>query len=118
MGIFDMIGGIFGGGDGGQRVGAGELMQLLENGEGVSVIDVRTEDEFRSGHIPGSVCVPLSALSGLDGLPFKGSIVLCCASGIRSARARGILLSMGVEAVDLKGGVKAWVSAGGRLTMG
>lgn len=117
MGIAEFIGGMLGNGAG-QRIGAVDLMELLERGEAVYLIDVRTHDEFKSGHIPGSVSVPLSVFSGLDGLPFNGRIVLCCASGIRSVKARNILRSMGVEAVDLKGGVKAWARAGGRLVMG
>ncbi|MFQ5736047.1 MAG: rhodanese-like domain-containing protein [Thermodesulfobacteriota bacterium] len=100
------------------RVGADELMAMLDGPAAVSLIDVRTPDEFRSGHIPGSVSVPMGMLAGLDALPLKGTIVLCCASGMRSGRARNILAGMGVEAVDLKGGVKAWVRAGGALTIG
>lgn len=116
MGIFEFIGGMSGN-EAGQRIEAGELMELLEGGAEVSLIDVRTHDEFKSGHIPGSASFPLSVFAGLDGLTFKGRIVLCCASGIRSVKARNILRSMGVEAEDLKGGLKAWARAGGRIVM-
>ena len=101
-----------------ERVEADELMEMLGSGRRVSLIDVRSPDEFKSGHIPGAVSVPLGLLSVFDTSPFKGRIVLCCASGNRSAKARCVLSSMGVEAADLRGGVKAWVGAGGALAMG
>ena len=100
------------------RVEADELMEMLGSRQAVSLIDVRTPDEFKSGHIPGAVSVPLGLLSLIDTVPCKGTIVLCCATGIRSVKAQHILSSMGIKAVDLKGGVKAWVNAGGALAMG
>jgi len=100
------------------RIEADELMGMLKAGKPLSLIDVRTPDEFRSGHIPGAVSIPLDILPHVDSALFKGEIILCCASGIRSVKARHILSSMGISSVDLKGGVKAWVGAGGALTMG
>ena len=115
MDSMDSIGG-FHGAD--ARVEADELMEMLGRGQAMSLIDVRTPDEFKSGHIPGAVSVPLGLLSHIDTVPFKGTIVLYCASGMRSVKARHILSSMSIKAVDLKGGVKAWVGAGGALAMG
>jgi len=100
------------------RIEAAELMGMLARGQAIALIDVRTPDEFMSGHIPGAVSIPLDLLPRMDTVPCKGAIVLCCASGIRSVKARHILSSMGISSLDLKGGVKAWVGAGGALTMG
>ncbi len=117
MGIAKIFGGLLKAGHEEHRIGAKELMALLEEGDRVTLIDVRTPDEFKGGHIPRSISVPLGSLSGIEGFPFREKVVLCCASGRRSVMAREILSRMGVAAVDLKGGVKAWVKAGGKLSL-
>jgi len=104
--------------DKGGRVRPDELMAMLDSDRDVSLIDVRSPYEFKSGHIPGSVSVPLGLLPLFDASLCKGTIIVYCASGIRSARARKILALMGVDALDLKGGVKAWVASGGSLATG
>jgi len=73
--------------------------QLME--EGAIVIDVRTPGEFSAGHIEGSVNIPLNKLShNLHKLKAKNKpIITCCASGMRSASAKGILHSNGYENV-------------------
>lgn len=73
--------------------------QLME--EGAIILDVRTPGEFSSGHIKGSVNIPLTKLShNYNKLKSKNNpIITCCASGIRSASAKGILHSNGYEKV-------------------
>lgn len=98
------------------RVSAEELKQMIGGKEALSLIDVRSSGEFKSGHIPGSVSIPLNSMEGLKSFPYKGRIVLYCAGGVRSRTARNILLSRGIEdVVDLKGGITAWVKAGGEI---
>jgi rhodanese-related sulfurtransferase len=64
--------------------------------EGAQIVDVRTPAEFSTGHIPNSINIPLTLLGkrilrvGKD-----RPIILCCASGMRSASARTPLQSMG-----------------------
>lgn len=97
------------------RIDADELKAMLDGDSVCSVIDVRTPEEFQGGHIPGSVSVPLSEIEKGEA-PQKGRIVLCCARGARSVKARDILISRGIkDVVDLKGGIGEWVRAGGRL---
>ena len=78
----------------------------------VRVIDVREPVEYASGHIAGSVNVPLSRLARTE-LP-SGPLVLVCHSGNRSAKGLGQLLEQGHPhpVVDLEGGVPAWEQAG------
>ena len=98
------------------RIDADELKAMLDGNAVCTVIDVRTPEEFQGGHIPGSVSVPLSEIERLGEAPQKGRIVLCCARGARSMKARDILISRGVkDVIDLKGGIGEWVRAGGRL---
>jgi phage shock protein E len=67
---------------------------------GALVIDVRTETEFDGGHAPGSVNIPLDQLQqNISRLNKNKPIITCCASGIRSATARRILINNGFAEV-------------------
>ena len=70
-------------------------VQLMQ--EGAIILDVRTTGEFSTGHINGAINIPLDKLSNnLEKLKAKNKpIITCCASGMRSASAKGILLSKG-----------------------
>lgn len=75
----------------------------------VNVIDVRESYEFQSGHIKGSVNIPLSQLSARSQeLDTTKSYLLVCASGARSANACDYLSRMGYNVNNLKGGLMAW----------
>lgn len=65
--------------------------------EGAIVLDVRTKAEFESGHIRGSVNIPVDKLyANMHKLKAKNkAIITCCASGSRSATAKGILSNNG-----------------------
>ncbi len=68
---------------------------------GGKVIDVRTAAEFRSGHVEGSINIPLDKLQGSVNKLQKMNkpLVLCCASGARSAQAVSILKYKGLQDV-------------------
>jgi len=78
--------------------------------EGGLMVDVRTPAEFRQGHVPGAVNIPLQELGRrLAELgPRDQSIVLYCRSGQRSAHARQILVDAGHEAVHDLGAMSRW----------
>ena len=82
--------------------------------EEVCFIDVRSIDEFRSGHIPGASCIPLQELAQrLDEVPKDKTILLSCQSGARSAKAKELLLSHGYSNLaQVDGGFLAWSAAG------
>ncbi len=104
-------------GDDTGRISAEELKALIDNKENISLVDVRTPEEYESGHIPGSVSIPLNTIQNQTSLPNKGRVVLYCASGVRSVKARNIFSSRGIpDAVDLKGGIKSWIGIGGKVT--
>jgi rhodanese-related sulfurtransferase len=75
------------------------------------LVDVRTEDEWGTGRIAGSVHIPMDQLvARLDEI---GDRVVCvCAVGTRSARVAQYLNAQGREAVNLEGGIYAWAEAG------
>jgi rhodanese-related sulfurtransferase len=89
-----------------------DYAQLVK--EGAIVLDVRTSGEFSTGHIKGSINIPLNALSkNLAKLKSKNKpIIACCASGMRSASAKGILKSNGFSNV-YNGG--SWMSLNNKL---
>ena len=94
-----------------QRISAHELADQLAD-QRVKVIDVREPMEYASGHISGSLNIPLSRISQAD-LP-RGPLVLVCQSGNRSAKALSQLLQQGHPhpVADLMGGLPAWQQAG------
>jgi adenylyltransferase/sulfurtransferase len=78
------------------------------------ILDVREMEEFAEGAIPGASLVPLYELTErLDRLPKDKTIVCVCAVGGRSARATTILREHGYDAVNLRGGMRSWIAAGG-----
>lgn len=85
--------------------------------EHVSVVDVRTEGEWNSGHIAGSTLVPLGRLqSQAASLPRSLPTVVVCQTGSRSAIGASILASEGFSDVsNLVGGVADWERAGFEL---
>lgn len=73
------------------------------------LLDVRTPQEFASGHIPGSVNIPVDDLrSRLDQLPRDRKIAPYCQVGQRGYLATRILLQAGYSAVNVGGGYKTY----------
>ena len=68
---------------------------------GAQRVDVRNPGEFAAGHAPGTVNIPLGELEGrLGELDAQRPVILCCASGSRSAMAASMLKAKGFEAVN------------------
>ena len=77
------------------------------------LIDVRTSEEFASGHIDGSVNIPVEEMQGrLEEIPGDAPIVVYCRSGNRSAAAARILTEAGYAPVYDLGGIQDWVAEG------
>ena len=84
-----------------------------EKAEGIRVVDVRDDFEWRGGHIDGAVHVPLADIPvSLDELRGDSKIVTVCAVGARSAEAAAFLTANGIDAENLEGGMVAWQQAG------
>jgi rhodanese-related sulfurtransferase len=76
--------------------------------EGAALIDVRGPDEYRAGHLPGAINVPLADLaSSIKQLDPSVPVVVYCASGGRSARASAELRAAGYVVHDL-GAMSRW----------
>lgn len=85
--------------------------ELVQNGG--QIIDVRSRAEYAGGHIKGSVNIPLNELqSNLKKIKKDKAVITCCASGMRSSSAKGLLKSNGYTEVHNGGG---WSSLQNKL---
>lgn len=92
------------------RMTAQALAEQRDAGNDFYVIDVRSEKEYRGGHIPGGHNIPVNHLRDrLSQIPLDRPIVVHCEGGYRSAIAASLLAATGRGDVwDLVGGIKAW----------
>ena len=81
---------------------------LLANDQNVTLLDVRTVEEFKEGHLRGAKLIPLSVLEkNLDKLTSDKNkkIIVYCRSGNRSVAASRILNKHGFVPLNVKGGI-------------
>ncbi len=111
-----MFGNLFGGRVAGPRLGvvtAQEAQARLSADPAPYLLDVREPSEFREARIEGAQLVPLGQLqSKLGQLPRDREIIVVCRSGSRSGMAVGLLQRAGLNALNLDGGLIAWLRAG------
>lgn len=93
-----------------RNLGSEDFKKETESQAGKVLIDVREPSEFKSGHIPKAVNIPLSQLGRRSGeLPKDGQVYLYCRSGMRSKQAARILSKQGfTKLAHLQGGIMAW----------
>ena len=88
-----------------------EAREMMEREDGHIVVDVRREDEYAEGHIPGAICIPNETIgdSQPEELPDMGQIILIyCRSGNRSKQAAKKLSDMGYTNIYEFGGIIDW----------
>ncbi len=94
-----------------KTIGVAEAKELLSSG--ATLVDVRTPQEWRSGHATPAKHVPLDKLQTTTaGIQKSRPVIAICQSGMRSASAARILAGKGYEAYSLRGGMGAWRQAG------
>ncbi len=88
--------------------------------QGAFILDVRRQDEWDQGHIPGATLVTLDELPNrLSEVPKDKKIVVYCRTGVRSAKGRDILRQAGYPQVtSLDGGITQWQAQGQQVTTG
>ena len=98
------------------EITAQQLQQRQEQGEDLTVIDIRERDEWVQGHIPESTFIPRGHLElqvEQHQSDREQPVVLYCAGGVRSALAARNLKEMGYSnAISLIGGFNGWKNAG------
>ena len=92
-----------------KRISFKEAKEMIEK-SGTVLLDVRTEEEYITGHIPTSILIPLDELEyRLDELQDKSqNIIVYCKSGRRSKIACDILIQAGYSNIFDLGGVVDW----------
>lgn len=89
---------------------AEEAKARLDENPDIILLDVRTQEEYDAGHIPGAVCLPNEDIQPDFPLPFEkdAEVLLYCHSGRRSAEAAEKLTGMGYTHVADFGGIQDW----------
>lgn len=82
----------------------------MDENQDAIILDVRTQEEYDGGHIPGAVCFPNEDILPELPLPFEkdAEILIYCRSGRRSAEAAEKLAGMGYTNVSDFGGMQDW----------
>lgn len=89
-------------------VDVNEAKKLMELG--ITVVDVRTPQEFAEGHIPNAKLIPLQELeTRLNEFSQDEKYLIVCRSGNRSAQASEILVQNGMKQIyNMTGGMNEW----------
>ena len=86
--------------------------EMVENDNNVTLLDVRTPDEFKhDGHIADAKLIPLGQLANnLNMIDKSKKVLVYCRSGSRSVSAARILGNKGFTVVNMSGGIMSWKS--------
>lgn len=93
-----------------RKIDAETAKEMMDEGN-VTVVDVRREDEYAGGHVPGAVLVPNESIGTEppEELPDKdAALIVYCRTGVRSRQAADKLVEMGYTAVYDMGGIVDW----------
>ena len=93
------------------NITAEEAKVIMESEEGYIILDVREQDEFDAGHIPGAILIPYTQIDekAKDMLPDKDQLILVyCRSGRRSKIAADSLVELGYTNIKEFGGIIDW----------
>ena len=85
--------------------------QMMANEDGHVIVDVRGQDEYAAGHIPGAICIPNESITNTQPAElqdFDQVILVYCRSGNRSRQASQKLADMGYTNVYDFGGINDW----------
>ena len=93
------------------NITAEEAKQIIDTEEGYIILDVRTQEEYDQGHIPGAILIPDTEIKAKaeDVLTDKEQMILVyCRSGRRSKLAAETLVELGYTNIKEFGGIIDW----------
>ncbi len=99
-------------------IDAKQAIHLLENDDNVTLLDVRTIQEYKEGHLRDATLIPVQALSqnlGMLKQDKNKKIIVYCRTGSRSVSASRILEENGFTPLNVKGGILKFQSLGVQL---
>jgi rhodanese-related sulfurtransferase len=87
-----------------------EVSHALEEGADIVVVDVRAEEDFKKGHIPGAINLPQEKWDTYEGLSREKLNVLCCYAHVchLAATAAVQFAGQGFSVMEMDGGFEAW----------
>ena len=91
-----------------ESIDAKTAITLLENDDNVSLLDVRTIQEYKAGHLRDATLIPVQALENNLGMIKQDKnkkIIVYCRTGSRSVAASRILKAHGFTPLNVKGGI-------------
>ncbi len=94
-----------------EQISQDEAKRIMDTEEGFVIIDARTEEEFREGHIEGAILIPEYEIAerAEKEIPEKDTLILVyCRSGRRSKIASEALVQLGYTNVKEFGGIIDW----------
>lgn len=98
-----------------EDISAAEYRDTFGKGQSHTLLDVRTREEYRMGHLPGAINIPLDQLARrVKEVPVEKPVVVVCASGNRSVSGSRVIAAAGryPKVYNLKGGTMAWARQG------
>lgn len=93
-----------------RTVTAEEAQDIMNEETDYVILDVRTQDEYDTGHIPNAICIPYDGINEENTADFRKdqTILVYCRSGNRSRKACAALVSLGFTNVIDFGGISDW----------
>ncbi len=91
-------------------LGPMELQHYWEQGSPMSIVDVRREEDYEKGHVPGAISLPEERWQTFDGLSRDKPNILYCYSVVchLAAKAAAYFASRGYSVCELEGGFDSW----------
>ena len=94
-----------------KQISQEEAKEMMGRDDGHVIVDVRRQDEYDAGHIPGAILIPNESIGcdSPEALPDYDQIILVyCRSGNRSRQAAEKLAAMGYTNIYEFGGINTW----------
>ena len=94
-----------------RQISTKEAVDLMDEETDYIILDVRTEEEYKTAHIPGAICIPNETIGSreIGELPAKDQLLLVyCRSGNRSKQAAQKLAEQGYTNIVEFGGINSW----------
>lgn len=101
-----------------ESIDAKQAIALIEQDENVTLLDVRTIQEYKEGHLRDATLIPVQALSENLGMLKQDKhkkILVYCRTGSRSVSASRILEENGFTPINIKGGIIQLLGAGAEV---